>query len=1174
MKINRVDIFGFKSFVNKTSIPFGEGISAIIGPNGCGKSNIVDAIRWVLGEQSPRQLRGGNMQDVIFSGNERRPSLGVAEVTITLTNGNGTAPPPFEHLSEIAVSRRLYRSGESEYLINKKPCRLKDVTYLFMDTGVGTQLYSIIDQGQIAAFIEAKPLDRKPLIHEVAGISKFTFKREEASRKIEQTRQNLFRIDDILGEVKKQMSTLHRQAKKADRYIKLKQRLKVLDLYLSALEFQKWLEILSRKEQAITVSQEEERIITAKISALELDHEKLELESLGLEKNIEQKKAEAYQLGRTLQEKSNRFKSLKERLEDLGRQKAEIAQAIERNERREKDMRNDIAGRRKGKDSYISQMSSRTRWLSQAESEFQESRKSLRLVQDELEDLKMQLVDVLSRESSCRNSINNLERSLSGLSQRKKTNRATYEESLSISRKNTEILASKMARKDKLELEIKELIPVIAELKEREKSLTETKAALDGKLRDLTNLHSQKSAKFDLLKTLHTKMEGIPAASVNLLKNAREGVHGIFAEKLESNPDYTRAVEAALGERLESILVNDLDCALECIKDLKQKKLGKSGFILKEGKPSGRETGSSAHRLLSEISTSEPYNELAGYLLGNVYWARDIEEARDLWLEHRGECTVVTLEGDLIDASGFIRGGSTNGGSATFFSRKEEMRKLQKDLEEVRAKLDGTHQSLETAAKDLGKLQSERQEKEKDFSRKQFDLRLAGQELEQLAKAEEMHKKRLAVLLQENSELDKETAERNQELEGAKTELEELGSSKALLESDIDEKSLELRNLENEMEASRTRLTQAKVEITSFKEKVTALEADINRLEQERARIIGQKDRLREKGEDFLGQERQTQEEMSSLRETLSELEKLQHDAEILLEAESKTYQQKRALTAETFNKLRLLQKDLKEITAGINSLNLTRTEAQLNMDHLQKNIMETYQISLADEFLNFVSGPLAPEQAREEIQTVKEDLSTIGEVNLTAIEEYKTLEERYKFLSAQREDLTSSLEGLEQAIRKINKTSKERIHEAVAAINEKLSLVIPMLFGGGTASLKLTDPEDPLGSGIDLYVQPPGKKLTSLSLLSSGEKTMATLALLFAVYMVKPSPFCLLDEVDAPLDDANAERFNSVLRQISRDAQIIVITHNQKIMEAADILYGVTMEEKGVSKLLSVRLN
>ncbi|MDP2800095.1 MAG: AAA family ATPase, partial [Deltaproteobacteria bacterium] len=338
MKINRVEMFGFKSFVNKTSVSFSEGIAAIVGPNGCGKSNIVDAIRWVLGEQSPRQLRGNVMEDVIFAGSESRAPLGVAEVTITLANGNGTAPPPFENMSEIAVTRRLYRSGESEYLINKAPCRLKDIVYLFMDTGVGTRAYSIIDQGQIGGFIEAKPGERRILVEEVAGISKFKFKKDEALRKIEHTRQNLLRLEDILGEIKRQMNSLHRQAKKADRYLELKQKLKGLELFLASTDYAKWQDILTRKEGVITLESEKENALAARIAQLELNAEELELASLEQEKLIEEQRSKAHHLEKLIQDKRNRIEYLNHSLEEIKRHLADTAQGLEREEQHKKEI--------------------------------------------------------------------------------------------------------------------------------------------------------------------------------------------------------------------------------------------------------------------------------------------------------------------------------------------------------------------------------------------------------------------------------------------------------------------------------------------------------------------------------------------------------------------------------------------------------------------------------------------------------------------------------------------------------------------------------------------------------------------------------------------------------------------------------------------------------------------
>lgn len=1175
MKINRVEMFGFKSFVNKTSVSFSEGIAAIVGPNGCGKSNIVDAIRWVLGEQSPRQLRGNVMEDVIFAGSESRAPLGVAEVTITLANGNGTAPPPFENMSEIAVTRRLYRSGESEYLINKAPCRLKDIVYLFMDTGVGTRAYSIIDQGQIGGFIEAKPGERRILVEEVAGISKFKFKKDEALRKIEHTRQNLLRLEDILGEVKRQMNSLHRQAKKADRYLELKQNLKGLELFLASADYAKWQDILTRKEEVITIESEKENALAARIAQLELNAEELELESLEQEKLIEEQRSKAHHLEKLIQDKRNRIEYLNHSLEEIKRHLADTAQGLEREEQHKKEIAAQKERCIKEAESLNSKVAERHTELAGAEKRLQELRTEQRAILDALEDHKMEMVGLLSRETHHRNRIRTIEQTLAALNQKRQRNQDDRREVASAREITRQERTAKTNEQAELEEEINAIPPFISRLKAREETMEEGLQALQKKLREITQAHTQKTAKLDLLKNLHTNLEGIPAGTRALLHNNQggSGIQGLLADFLETAPELTMAIESVLGSKLQALVVEDVDQAIEAITGLKDREGGRSGFLSLTGKEAA--TPPEQDRLLvHRIKTLPPYHNLVRQLLRDVYWFETLQEARTFWEGQGGQCTVVTRDGDIIDQSGFIEGGSRQGAPAGFFSRKEEIRQLTGEVDELRSAIEETKKDLNEAETGLADIQAERRQKEGELAQKQFEHRLKKQKQEQLTQTEEIHKKRLALLEQEESEFDREGAVLTQELAEVREELEKMQSVKSSLQAEIDLRENDAAALEGEMEGSHAYVTETKMELTSLKEKIRHLESEAGRLDQEYERLGALGQRLQAKMEEFVGQQDKIIGEIAGAEGSLTVDTQKQQEAGELLQDYLQQHQQKKESLMQIQAELKAGQKDLKEVQAGLNSLSVAKTEAQLNIRHLEDKIHETYHISLREEYSAYADSALSTDEALAEAQQIREDIARIGEVNLTAIQEYKELEERHDFLSTQYHDLISSIQSLEQAIQKINRTSKERVYEAIKAINEKLSITFPTLFGGGRAELKLADPDDPLGAGIEIYAEIPGKILTNLNLLSGGEKALTTLALLFAVYMVKPSPFCLLDEVDAPLDEANTERFNSMLKEIGREAQIILITHNQKVMEAADVLYGVTMEEKGISKLLSVRLN
>ncbi|MFH1148829.1 MAG: chromosome segregation protein SMC [Pseudomonadota bacterium] len=1177
MKISRLDVLGFKSFIDRTTISFAEGIAAIIGPNGCGKSNLVDAIRWVLGEQSPRQLRGANMHDMIFNGNEKRAPFGMAEVTITLANGNGSAPPPFENLSEISVSRRLYRSGESEYLINKTPCRLKDVLYFFMDTGVGTKLYSIIDQSQIGWFIDAKPAERRPIIDEVAGISKFNFKRDEALRKIEGTRQNLLRIEDIMSEVKKQMTGLHRQAKKTERYIKLKQHLKALDLVLTSAEYAGWKDALIGSEKTLAEAAEKQEVASAGIKELELGIEKLGLEILSNEKDLDARKTEVNRIEKRIHEKSTQAEQLGHSLEETKTKILGIERETHHQERRIADV---AAQKQKGGrdyDSLLDRMNERTDWLSEAERDLQRLRAGLNLLSDELEEAKVSLVDVLAKEADCRNRILSNDKALAKLVQRRKENRMGRDEILAALEKNRTETATKTSEKESLSKEIDGAGAALSLLQAREKADQENVSSLEKQIRELSDRYTEKAAKFNLLQSLNSKLEGLPAGTRALLSNGNNRSRGLLADFVETEPGFATAVETALGERLQSLIMENVDHAFEAITYLKTRQKGESIFLHLNGKQAqaGLPVAVENERLLADkVRVPEQYCPLVSPLLNETYWFKDLDEAQRFWKEQSGNCTAVTLDGDLIDKSGLIKGGCKKEDSTGFFSRKEELRELASALKELKSDIEQLKTRLNKAAGSLRTVKSQIETDEKNLRQREFDFRLKTRDIEELARTDSIYEKRSIVLERERAELDEEKELLKNELTELREILDEIAFQKSTQQNGIEEKAGEVETAKNELETRRNSVVEAKMELTALKEKIRHVALEEERLRREDERAKSRYAGLKADKERLLGEQGQIETRLRSIQGELALDREAWENETALLHADMPKYQEKKDLLVQIQVDLKAGQKELRDIGNGLNSIMVRKTEAQLNLRHLEEKVWEAYQVSLGDEYQNHAKNEMIPDESRAEMEKVKEDIATIGEVNLTAIQEYKELQERYTFLSDQHDDLVSSIDSLEQAIQKINRTSKERIQEALASVNEKLSYVFSTLFGGGIAELRLTDPANLLESGIDLYVQPPGKKLSSLSLLSSGEKTMATLALLFAIYMVKPSPFCLLDEVDAPLDQANSRRFNDVLRQISKDAQVILVTHNQSIMEAANTLYGVTMEEKGVSKQVSVRLN
>ena len=1185
MKIKKIEVCGFKSFSEKIEIGFPSGVTAIVGPNGCGKSNVVDAIRWALGEQSPKHLRGKAMEDIIFNGSESKKPLGMAEVTLTFANENGHPIADYLDFTEISVSRRLFRSGESEYYINKVPCRLKDITDLFLGTGVGHRAYSIVEQGKMDFILSAKPEERRILIEEAAGVTKYKDRKAAAQRKMEATQQNLLRLNDIIGEIKRQINSLNRQAKKAERYKGYREEIRALELGQAA---QTWHNLEAQRREWKTSLQEIEDLevrATAEIKEVETALERIKVNLLDGERDL------AVQQGR-LSENEGGIKDRETEIElstrerenfqkQISRAEEEIGKLLQQQEGAEKEIQayEENLKEQQGKIVYYAE------FLAGKEQILLEKKAQHAQAEQALSQGKNSLVDLLTHLAHLRNLLIDLARRSEELSQRKgKIGREREEAELKI--EETRALLTSISlqlddcRKAHNQIE-EERQRKILRVKELQSSLAALQESLAQSRESLNRQSSRLNSLLELQKNFEGYQEGVRA--ILLKRQAQEsvqnGIYGLVEDIVETEPKYECVVESVLGERLQHFIVQDHQESLKAIEYLKAQGAGRSTFIplqLKQNPalPSPASADEGVIPLLNLVKVKEEFAHLATYLFGDVWVVSDLRQAIDLWNRNSIWKTLVTLDGEVLHPSGVVTGGSKEQIGSGTFHRKREIRDLTQSAEELRQQvieLESTQEQLATSIKEL------------EASIAGLTQTLHSQDLQMVSETKEIDqyqaewkhwKQKIETLLMEESQLAEELVECQQEARKTEAALQTSELLKNEKEENLRCREQDLQHLKVEIEMLMAEVTEAKVRLGTFQEKKQNLDQNL-----ERARKLSQETTA------LLGQRRQEVQESIQLIHAVEEKRRLAEvDLQRLLSVHQELHSQmegaKEALREERENlgkeesRWKERRGTLQNLLEKKNALSMKLMEIDLNIKHLFSQVEEKHRLSpealLAKEDERDYFSP----EVEARLGELKSLIESMGEVNLLAIQEYEEAKTRLEFLAEQEADLVQSLEALDQAIKKINRTSRKRFAETFEAVNQKFKETFTVLFNGGRAELVLTDESNLLETGVDIIAQPPGKRLQNISLLSGGEKALTAVALIFSLYLINPSPFCLMDEVDAPLDDANIGRFNKMIKDMAQKYQFILVTHNKLTMELADTLYGVTMEEMGISKLVSVKLN
>jgi len=1190
MQLKCLEIAGFKSFRDKVTLDFSEGVSAIVGPNGCGKSNVVDALRWVMGEQRVKALRGKKMDDVIFNGSQDASPIGMAEVSMVLTCANGQIfPGVYAGCSEVSVSRKLFRDGESEYAINRIPCRLLDVKEFFMGTGIGTRTYSMVEQNSVASLVEAKPEERRQFIEEAAGVSKYKSRKEAAVRKMEATKQNLLRLNDVLREVKNQLNAVSRQARRAEQYKALKASIREGEVVLALHSYQEQ----HREKESLEASRkalETQVMDTATVlQGYEASAASVRMESLEQEALRAKYQEELYKTKNEIHLKEQAIEFSRVKAADIqsrkARNQADIEDSRERLDIIEGD-RERLQAAVAGLDENIEAARGE---IGAVESQNEDARKRERDLQKKIEEQKIQYIDLAAEKAKLKNMGATLAKGLEDLERRKEREARDLAENRerlgnahgqlasirSILAEDENALDVLTARRDTAEDEQER---TKAELQAIDEGIAEIKEELSSKSSRLVSLrefHEGYSWCSDATKSLMTAKAGEGAGQVS-----RGQFVGLVADCLSVPPAYEAAVEAVLGEKLQYIIVKNQEDAVRGIDYLKTGALGRSSFVpveLRNGKTGHAEWEHlrTAVRLMDHVQVEENYQGIAEYLLGDVLLIPDLRTGLSLWSQNGFRGTFVTPDGDTISPHGVLTGGSSNSADKSLLKDKREIRDLEARLAELSGALKEEMENKKRVTTTLVQWKEEFTVATAEIHRTELRLNGRRKDVERLEDERRRLEQTIRTLEFNGEHLLQEEAACRESLREVQENLAAQNERETVMNAAIADMQNRWAALRKDLEEKEKGLTGAKVLLASLEEKRRSSMKEIESLSAERSLILRKIETAILDDEASLRQIDELCRRLDEDKVLLSELYRSFQDLENTLHDKKNIQQDLEASIRDWETKIRDAKKQHENLLDRLNKTESATREIAYQLDGLCRMIQEKYGTDLASQAEGFTGLSEEELNARsEQIRKDRQAVEVFGEVNLLAINEHDELKERHDFLTAQSADLNGSLGALQRTIARINRISRERFAETFEAVNLSFQSVFARMFPGGKGELRLTDEADLLETGVDIEIQIPGKRQQSISLLSGGEKSLAALALILAIILYRPTPFLVLDEVDAALDDANVNLFSNLVREISASSQVIMVTHNKSTMEIAKNLYGVTMQKKGVSTTVSVTLN
>jgi len=1183
MYFKSIEIFGFKSFADRTRLDFEPGITAIVGPNGCGKSNIADSIKWVLGEQSAKVLRGGKMEDVIFNGTDGKEPVSFAEVSLTLSNQDRILPIEYD---EVTVTRRLYRSGESEYLLNKTQVRLKDINELFMGTGIGTSAYSLIEQGKIDQVLSSKPEERREVFEEASGITKYKTKKKEALRKLEDTEQNLLRINDIIVEVKRQINSIERQAKKAERYKDRYEELKSIELKLSRID----LEILRSKslnsEGDTGELKQKETSLNAESNRLSQDLSLLNKDKSYVENKRVELKSRIVELNSEVSKASDKISMDQERIDELTKRRSGLEDEIKKGMDILISQENEIANLREKISVLEKEDNNRLSGVIEKEKRFEEISKTIKTSETTLSTSKANSIDIASTQAKLRNQMAKISTTISTHDARLKRleseKSAISEEKDSLQAKLNDVLLEITAVE-------KEAVILKSERDVTSGSISAIRVRIDSLTEESKKIHTDLASgksKLELLEEARLRYEGFSSGVKAILGSSSriEGVRDCLANLLTVRKGYEVAIETAMSEYLQSIVVDTMESVDKAIVYLKEHSYGKASFIYpayfnSDDIVSEFSADISDSRILGKaadfINIEDSYKNILRHILKNVYIVNDLNDAKALLDNAKSFARnrFITLSGEVVE-NGFITGGS---------SKKEELGLVNRD-----SRINEIRQAINELEARSGKIEEEKIVKEKE----EDDLKARLASLTGVINEKDIL---FANVSSNKTNLEENIKGVEDEISLVNLEIDEMNSEILILKQEEESSLKTLSQIENESKANEERannserlilecakererllveIAEARTELGSLESKKEGLSSTLNILESS----------LRDAKNNVESRKLEIDSSVKKAEDLGVEIKELKKNITVLsgegsgknkeLSDVESVYAEITGKAASYEAKFREIENQINDIRSNMHSVDLQKAEVNYSIENLTQRIKDVYKIELLDVQLAEDWQSLDKVALKNNVEEMRNQLDSMGAVNLVAIEENKELQDRFVFLTNQRDDLLKAKDTLLKAIDKINKTTKDLFIETFKSIQTEFRNFFKMLFGGGDGELILLDDADVLECGIEIVARPPGKRLQNVSLLSGGEKALTAVALIFAIFKVKPSPFCVLDEIDAPLDESNVDRFSRSLDMFTNTSQFIVITHNKKTIDKADVMYGITMQQSGISKVVSVKFS
>ncbi len=1179
MYLKSIEVHGFKSFANKITFKFHNGITGIVGPNGSGKSNVADAVRWVLGEQRIKQLRGASMQDVIFSGTEMRKPLGYAYVAITLDNSDHQLAIDYD---EVTVSRRLYRSGESEYMLNGTACRLKDVNELFYDTGIGKEGYSIIGQGQIDKILSGKPEERRELFDEAAGIVKFKRRKYAAQKKLEDEKQNLLRVNDILAELEKQTGPLERQAEKARVYLRKKEELKNLDVNVFLLENVRVREQLVEVEGKLQIAAGDLQETTDRYESIKEEYERIQGRIEQLDQEIEAARATLTDTGVMRSKLEGEINVLKEQIHSAEGNEEHLQNRI-------RSISEQLSERDKERDAILADKKETDDKLSALEEERMQARTLLEQTQREIEELnnniengKNTIIDALNNRATIKSKLGRFDTMFEQVNIRKAELNSRLLRAKSDEAEQTETIKKLEEEFEAVTAAIKELTEKQELMDERLAGVREELAGKDQKLRDTQILYHQQKSKLEALSNLTERYEGYGGSvkAVMEQKDSEKGIIGVVADIIKVDPKYETAIETALGGNIQNIVTEDEETAKRMIGFLKKARAGRATFLPltsitrpQEFKnPEALKEKGVVGMADALVKIDKKYQNVAKAMLGRIMVVDHVDNAVKIARKFDYGIRMVTLEGELLVPGGAISGGAFKNNS-NLLGRRREMEELEKKVKQYLVDIDQILNDIEETKKGRNKMRLELEDIKGQIQRKFIEQNTARMNVMQAEEKKSETTEGFDELKTEEQDIETQMKEIQAGKDEAAAELEASEALEKNVEVQIAGFQTQLETKRTEESAQASKVSEWDVEVEKMRQSADFQRQNLERVESERSRYTAELNEVKEGL--HLGKE-----EVERKKESILEIEKTiaashtaQSDAEQKLKEDIQTKEELSGKQKNFFASREELSERMTALDKEVYRLNSQKERMEESIESQINYMWDEYEITLSDaESLKNEEMNDLPAMKRS-ISGLKDEIRKLGDVNVNAIEDYRNLMERYTFLKTQHDDLVEAEKTLLGIIEELDTSMRKQFNEKFEQINREFDKVFKELFGGGKGTLELIEDEDVLEAGIRVIAQPPGKKLVNMMQMSGGEKSLTAICLLFAIQNLKPSPFCLLDEIEAALDESNVTRFAKYLHKLTKNTQFIVITHRRGTMEKADRLYGITMQEKGISTLVSVNL-